>query len=65
VRKISGIDIDKDLKSLVNDIQDALEMVTFSTNKEPEHIIKLTNQVVDKIIENTNKGNALTGRETG
>jgi replicative DNA helicase len=65
VRKISGIDIDKDLKSLVNDIQDALEMVTFSTNKEPEQIIKLTNQVVDKIIENTNKGNALTGRETG
>ena len=65
VNKIATIDINQDLKTLVSDIQDALEMVTFSTNKEPEQIIKLTNNVVDKIIENTNKGNALTGRETG
>ena len=62
VRKISMIDINKNLQSLVEDIQTALEMATFSINKEPEEIIKLTNNVVDKIIENTNKGNALTGR---
>jgi replicative DNA helicase len=65
VRKISNIDINKDLKSLVNDIQDALEATTFSTNKEAEQIIKLTNIEVDRIIENSQKGNTLTGKPTG
>jgi replicative DNA helicase len=65
VRKISNIDINKDLKSLVNDLQDALEATTFSTNKEAEQIIKLTNIEVDRIIENSQKGNTLSGKPTG
>ena len=65
VRKISNIDINKDLKSLVNDLQDALEATTFSTNKEAEQIIKLTNIEVDRIIENSKKGNTLSGKPTG
>ena len=65
VRKISNIDINKDLKSLVNDLQDALEATTFSTNKEAEQIIKLTNIEVDRIVENAQKGNTLSGQPTG
>ena len=65
VRKISNIDINKDLKSLVNDLQDALEATTFSTNKEAEQIIKLTNIEVDRMVENAQKGNTLSGKPTG
>jgi replicative DNA helicase len=50
---------------LVNDLQDALEATTFSTNKEAEQIIKLTNIEVDRIIENSKKGNTLSGKPTG
>jgi replicative DNA helicase len=65
VRKISNIDINKDLKSLVDDLQDALEATTFSTNKEAEQIIKLTNIEVDRMVENVQKGNTLSGKPTG
>jgi replicative DNA helicase len=65
VRKITTIDINKSLRGLVDDIQAMLESTTFTTNKEAQPIIQLTNKVVDKIVENSNKGNTFTGRETG
>ena len=65
LRKVSNMDTNKDLKSMVGYLQDALESTTFSNNKEAEQIIKLTNIEVDRIIENVQKGNTLTGKPTG
>lgn len=65
VKKITTIDINKDLKTLVADIQEALNNTSCSTNQDPESIIKVTNKVVDQIIANSEKGGKLIGKETG
>lgn len=65
VKKITTIDINKDLKTLVADIQEALNNTNCSTHQDPESIIKVTNKVVDQIIANAEKGGKLIGKETG
>ncbi len=37
----------------------------FKTHKEPESIVKVTNKVVDHIVDNSLNGGALTGKQTG
>jgi replicative DNA helicase len=65
VESISAIDTTKELGELIEDIQNALNSTTFSTQQEPESIVKVTNKVVDQIVANAEKGGQLVGKETG
>jgi replicative DNA helicase len=65
VESISAIDTTKELNELIEDIQNALNSTTFSTQQEPESIVKVTNKVVDQIVANAEKGGQLVGKETG
>lgn len=65
VAGVLALNIEKDLESLVQDIQKVLDETTFSTHQEPMSIVKVTNKVVDQIVANAEKGGALTGNPTG
>lgn len=65
VDRVTNLNLTKDLSEMVKDIQNILEETTFSTHKEPDSIVKVTNKVVDQIIDNSLKGGALTGKQTG
>jgi replicative DNA helicase len=65
VESILAIDINKELEALIEDIQGALNSTTFSTQQEPESIVKVTNKVVDQIVANAEKGGQLVGKQTG
>lgn len=65
VDKLTNLNLLNELPDMVKDIQSILEETTFSTHKEPESIVKVTNKVVDHIIENSLSGGALTGKQTG
>lgn len=65
VAGVLSLNIEKDLESLVQDIQKVLDETTFSTHQEPMSIVKVTNKVVDQIVANAEKGGALTGNPTG
>lgn len=65
VAGVLSLNIEKDLESLVQDIQNVLDETTFSTHQEPMSIVKVTNKVVDQIVANAEKGGALTGNPTG
>ena len=65
VDKVTRLNLTKDLGDIVKDIQSILEESTFSTHKAPDSIVKVTNKVVDQIVENSMNGGALTGKQTG
>lgn len=65
VAGVLALNIEKDLESLVQDIQKVLDETTFSTHQEPMSIVKVTNKVVDQIVANAEKGGVLTGNPTG
>ena len=65
VDRLTHLDLSNELPDMVKDIQNILEETTFSTHKEPESIVKVTNKVVDHIVENSLNGSALTGKQTG
>lgn len=65
VDRISNLNLTNELPDMVNDIQKILDETTFSTHKEPSSIVRVTNKVVDQIVENSLKGGALTGKPTG
>ena len=65
VQKITTLNLTKELKEMVVDLQKIIDETTFSSHKEPSSIVKVTNKVVDEIVENIEKGNALTGKQTG
>ena len=65
VDRLTHLDLSNELPDMVKDIQSILEETTFSTHKEPESIVKVTNKVVDHIVDNSLNGGALTGKQTG
>jgi len=65
VQRITSLNLTKELKEMVVDLQKIIDETTFSSHKEPSSIVKVTNKVVDEIVENIEKGNALTGKQTG
>ncbi len=65
VDRLSHLNLSKELDEMVKDLQSILDETTFSTHKEPDSIVKVTNKVVDQIVENSLKGGALTGKQTG
>jgi replicative DNA helicase len=65
IEGIQSIDITKELDELVENIQAVLNTTTFSTHQEPESIVKVTNKIVDQIIQNAENGGKLVGKETG
>jgi replicative DNA helicase len=65
VDRLSHLNLSKELDEMVKDLQSILDETTFSTHKEPDSIVKVTNKVVDQIVENSIKGGALTGKQTG
>lgn len=65
VDRLTNLNLTKELDEMVKDLQVILEETTFSTHKEPDSIVKVTNKVVDQIIDNSLKGGALTGKQTG
>lgn len=65
VDRLTNLDLTNELPDMVKDIQSILEETTFSTHKEPDSIVKVTNKVVDQIVDNSLKGGALTGKQTG
>jgi replicative DNA helicase len=65
VNRLSVLDINQEVQDVVRDLQNIIEETSFSTHKEPASIVKVTNQVVDEIVENTQKGSTLTGKSTG
>ena len=65
VNDITKIDINADLEDIMKSLQKALNDTTFTSKKEPENIIRVTNKVVDNIIDiSQNKGN-VKGKKTG
>ena len=65
VDRLSHLNLSKELDEMVKDLQSILDETTFSTHKEPDSIVKVTNKVVDQIVDNSLKGGALTGKQTG
>jgi len=65
VDRLSNLNLSKELDEMVKDLQVILDETSFSTHKEPESIVKVTNKVVDQIVENSQNGGALTGKQTG
>ena len=65
VDRLSHLNLSKELDEMIKDLQLILDETTFSTHKEPDSIVKVTNKVVDQIVENSLKGGALTGKQTG
>jgi replicative DNA helicase len=65
VQRITSLNLTQELKEMVVDLQKIIDETTFSSHKEPSSIVKVTNKVVDEIVENIEKGNALTGKQTG
>ena len=65
VDRLTHLDLSNELPDMVKDIQSILEETTFSTHKEPESIVKVTNKVVDHIVDNSLNGGALPGKQTG
>lgn len=65
VYDITKIDIHADLEDIVKSLQKALNDTAFTSKKEPENIIRVTNKVVDNLIDiSQNKGN-VKGKKTG
>ena len=65
VDRLTHLDLSNELPDMVKDIQSILEETTFSTHKEPESIVKVTNKGVDHIVDNSLNGGSLTGKQTG
>ena len=65
VDRLTNLNLTKELDEMVKDLQVILDETSFSTHKEPESIVKVTNKVVDQIVENSQNGGALTGKQTG
>ena len=61
IERLAGLNLNKDLQGLTNDLQQLIDGTKFTINKEAKSIVQETNKVVDKIIENIQKGQRLTG----
>lgn len=65
VEKIRSMDLDVELNELVEKLQTAIDESTFTHQKEPISIVRVTNQVVDQIVHNAQNGGLMTGLQTG
>jgi replicative DNA helicase len=65
ISQLSELNLTKDLMGLTQDIQKLLDGTKFTTNKEAKSIVHETNMLVDKLVENIQKGQRLTGKPTG
>lgn len=65
IERLAGLNLNKDLQGLINDLQQLIDGTKFTINKEAKSIVQETNKVVDKIVENIQKGQRLTGKPTG
>jgi len=65
VDRLGHLNLNKDLNGLMQEVQQLLDSTQFSTTKAPNSIVNETNKVVDKIVDNIQKGQRLTGKPTG
>lgn len=65
IDKILSINTTAPLNDLISYTQLLIDESQTSSAKDPKSIIKVTNQVVDTIIEGIERGDKITGRQTG
>jgi replicative DNA helicase len=65
IDRLGNLNLTKDLNALMQEVQQLLDSTQFSSAKAPNSIVNETNKVVDKIVENIQKGQRLTGKPTG
>jgi len=65
ISKIQEINISASLSDLIAYTQLLIDESQTSSAKDPKSIIKVTNQVVDTILEGIERGDKITGRQTG
>ena len=65
IDKILAINTTASLNDLISYTQLLIDESQTSSAKDPKSIIKVTNQVVDTIIEGIERGDKITGRQTG
>lgn len=65
IDRLGNLNLTKDLNGLMQEVQQLLDSTQFSSAKAPNSIVNETNKVVDKIVENIQKGQRLTGKPTG
>jgi replicative DNA helicase len=65
INKILAINTTSSLSDLISYTQLLIDESQTSSAKDPKSIIKVTNQVVDTILEGIERGDKITGRQTG
>jgi replicative DNA helicase len=59
------LDLTADLKDILTNMQTMVDNTKFTTINDPVQITSVTNKTVDAIIEAVQRGDKLTGRQTG
>jgi replicative DNA helicase len=65
IDNISNLDLTADLKDILTNMQTMVDNTKFTTINDPVQITSVTNKTVDAIIEAVQRGDKLTGRQTG